>query len=72
MPLSDQEADRRWENMREAMILAMHKVMMEGEFKDQYYQEYNRLLSQFRQRDADTFLSQYFSDDPGDPTPGEQ
>ena len=71
MALSDEEMDRRWVSMRNAIILAVHQTMIESEFKDQFVQNLNHYLSESRQHDADTFLRKYLSDNPEDQAPDE-
>ncbi len=69
MSLPDAEYNRKWEEMRNAMILAMHSVMLSSEFKEQYWAEYNRQLSLSRQFDADKILQQFLSLKPDDLIP---
>lgn len=52
---------RKWEQMRDAMVLAMHEMMLSNpETKEKYFKLYQNNISQYRQLEGDIFLNGQF------------
>jgi hypothetical protein len=54
--------EEQWSDMRDSMVLAMHHVMLGGQFRDEYWKEYNRLRSQSREQRGDNILRELFGE----------
>jgi hypothetical protein len=62
------EDERRWFDKCKAIILAVHKTMIESEFKEQYYQNLTHFQSLSHEQDGDNVLRKILDIDPEDPS----
>ncbi len=62
MPTEMTEDERKWNEMKNAMLLAMHEVMLSGEFKEKYYRLYRQYLSEYRQSHGEDILNKYLKE----------
>lgn len=54
---------KRLERYKTAIILAIHKTMLESEFKDEYYTNLKDSLSRLNQFDGEQILKDAFAPD---------
>lgn len=55
--------EKKWEESKNIMILALHSMMCKSEFKFEYKKELDHFRSLSRQHDGDTLLRGLFDDD---------
>lgn len=50
------EDERKWEAKKNAMLLALHEIMLTSEFKEKYFKIMSKYESQFRALDGEIIL----------------
>jgi hypothetical protein len=59
--------DRKWDDMRNAMILAMHELFLSNsEFKDQYNTLFKKHVALYRQFEGDNILNDFLKQNDAD------